>query len=637
MAVFPPTAASGNSRCLATFGPSGEIQGFFYPRIDFARNVNQAMFAVYMEGGQPQPLAWSFAEWWKRGQHFEQRSNVLTTTLRHARHDLSVEVTDVVPPGETALLRRFRIGRGPGCPRVRLFHYFDLIPNDTEWRNAVQSEAVSRVVVQHFREVSLGVAAERPFAAGCGVVRAGQSDVKSAMERGGVIDSHQAIGNVDFCIAFDVPEEREWSCVLVLAGGATRSGVQSAARRLADAPFEDALRDCRERCGQLLDSFPPCETAEFAGAYERAVISLFDLYDDSAGVFIAAPAFDPGFVRSGGYGFCWPRDTAVCAVAAARAGRIDIAEQFFAWMARTQLADGHWYQRYWTDGSPAPSWCVREDEIQLDQTCSLVHAAGRLVRLAGRDADVLRAIARGPVERAVAAIVRHIGPDHLHRCAMDLWECCKGTFAYTNGAVIAALREAHEVFGVAIPDLAPLRRALFARFWSAEKRRWARRITPEGELDETLDSSMLGLIRPWGVLDLTDAREREIARETIETVAERLSVPTRGGPAILRFERETYMGGGPGCVNTLWLGLCRLRLAAATPERREAQEQTAAAMANMRAAIANASPTGQLPELIPAVEFDYWAAPHAWASALLIECVLSLQELRGHGIAVASA
>ena len=36
---------------------------------------------------------------------------------------------------------------------------------------------------------------------------------------------------------------------------------------------------------------------------------------------------------------------------------------------------------------------------------------------------------------------------------------------------------------------------------------------------------------------------------------------------------------------------------------------------------------GQLPELIPRLLFDYWAAPHAWACSLLIEAVLALRML----------
>ncbi len=44
--------------------------------------------------------------------------------------------------------------------------------------------------------------------------------------------------------------------------------------------------------------------------------------------------------------------------------------------------------------------------------------------------------------------------------------------------------------------------------------------------------------------------------------------------------------------------------------------------------LGHATPTGLLPELIGTdPSTPYWAAPHSWASGLLIECVLALDEL----------
>jgi hypothetical protein len=69
-----------------------------------------------------------------------------------------------------------------------------------------------------------------------------------------------------------------------------------------------------------------------------------------------------------------------------------------------------------------------------------------------------------------------------------------------------------------------------------------------------------------------------------------------------------------------------LRLTAVSFDAAESQRQIAAARRSIDVALANSNPVGQLPELIPAEKYDYWAAPHAWASALLIECVLALND-----------
>src|SRR5262249_26138755 len=185
------------------------------------------------------------------------------------------------------------------------------------------------------------------------------------------------------------------------------------------------------RTAQELEAAGPCSQPELEEAYQRAVISLHDLFDEVEGTFIAAPEFDPGYEWSGGYGYCWPRDAAVCALAMQQIGYADKAERFFDWAARAQLADGHWFQRYWLDRSPAPSWCVRKAEIQLDQTCAIVHAAGLFARRAIEGAETFIERFRPMVERAIAAILRQIGPNHLHLPATDLWENSQGSFAYT--------------------------------------------------------------------------------------------------------------------------------------------------------------------------------------------------------------
>lgn len=593
------------------------------------------MTAVYFRDADGGRLDWCFADCWKRRQEFLTDTNILKTELRHRRIDVLLSLTDLVPPGETALVRRVTLTRGTAAPPATFFAYFDLIPGDSPERNAVQYEPQPRQVVQHFRDVSLCAGANRNFLLQCGIVpKRGKPATKAAVESGRLNGSDQCIGDVDFAMGFDVGSDRNWELILVLACGPNRAESMACADRMLHAPFADLENACRERSQKNLSMAAPCSRPELVPPYHRALLSLADLYDQNEGILIAAPEFDPAYQWSGGYGYVWGRDAAVCVLTLARVGFLDWARRTFDWTSRAQLPDGHWYHRYWTDGSLAPSWCVRQPELQLDQTCALLHAAGRfasLLELAdprGKNAraDFVERY-RPTAEKAAAAIERHLDADGLHRQATDLWESSEGCFAYTLAGVIAALRTARQVWGVCGTDPDRVRSALFERFWRPKTRAWARRIDPQGKLDETLDSSALGLIEPWRVLELDDTKMASMARATIETIARKLAVDARKGPAILRFQNEEYMGGGPGIVNTLWLALCRLRLAAATTQPQDRERQITLALASIRVAAANTNPTGQLPELIPRRRFAYWAAPHAWACSLMIECVLALNEL----------
>ncbi len=633
MSFFIPTAATGNGRTLATIGRCGELMGFFYPRLDYAQNVREGMPAVRLSGGGHEQFCWCFDEAWRVAQSFERASNVVVTRWAHRDLDVTVELTDVVPPGEGALVRRVLVQRGAGTPSVQFMHYFRLATGDSGPRNGVYVFPDVNTVVQHGRDVAIATTASAPFAAQCSTVRPGtESEVKIAMRSGHLATFHQAIGRVDFGVAFEPVGERRWETTLVLAGGRDPESAIAAARRLVAVPLEELAQASNTRSQEELVGAGPCPAAVLEDAYERAVLSLHDLFDETQGTFIAAPEFDPGYELSGGYGYCWPRDAAVCALAMQEIGYPEKARRFFEWAARTQLADGHWFQRYWLDGSPAPSWCVRSGEIQLDQTCAVVHAAGLFAR---RLSSGAAAFIRGflpTAERATAAILRHIGPRNLHLPATDLWENSVGSFAYTQAAIVAALREAHEVFAIESEQTGPavrglLRDALFKAFWQPQQRRWFRRVAPDGSPDATLDSSAMGMIDPWSILDLTDPIDRRFALDTLDGISADLRSPVKAGAAILRFAGESYMGGGPGCVNTLWLALCRLRLAASASAPAEAVQQRSLAMDDLRIAIANTSPTGQLPELIPKIRFDYWAAPHAWACSLMIECVHALRAM----------
>ncbi|NLU20087.1 MAG: hypothetical protein GXW89_05275 [Phycisphaerae bacterium] len=635
MSFFIPTGATGNGLSLATFGRSGELMGFFYPRIDFAQNVREGMWGVrFPHRPEHEAFLWCFEPCWRVSQAFEPASNVLVTSLTHSDLELSIEITDVLPTGEHGLLRRIVLHKGEHIGPVQFVHYFRLSVGDVAERNGVLVLSHANAVVQHFRDIAIAVSASKPLAASCHSLQGGgESPTKVAMRRGHFSTHGQAIGRTDFCVAFEPVSGADWEATLAVTGGSSRAAAIETAQRVLALAFADVLRTARARSSQELDAAGPCTVTDLTDAFERAVISLHDLFDATTGTFVAAPEFDPGFELSGGYGYCWPRDAAVCALTMQRIGYPNLARRFFEWTARTQLPTGHWYQRYWTDGSEGPSWCVHDGEIQLDQTCALLHAAGQFARNLGGAARGFIESYRPTAERATRAILEHIDPStSLHRKATDLWENSLGAFPYTQAAVIAALREAEEVFAIE-PERtgaavrARLRERLIATFWQPDSQRWLRRITPEGHPDGTLDSSAMGIIDPWEVLDLRQPEDRMLAAQTLDGISRDLRSQVKGGGAVLRCQGDSYMGGGPGCVNTLWLAVCRLRLAATTTDQQERSRQRALAMENLQIALANTSPTGQLPELIPKILFEYWAAPHAWACALLIEAVMALRAL----------
>jgi len=369
-------------------------------------------------------------------------------------------------------------------------------------------------------------------------------------------------------------------------------------------------------------------------AYQRALLALSILYDAHETCFIAAPEFDPHYLRCGGYGYCWPRDAAAAALALHRAGFSDYLEGQARWLARTQLPSGRWAQRYWTDGKTAASWSLREDFHQLDQSASAVHLLATYLLTIPEEGQMAKTQDYWEaMQRGAEALVDSIGDDGWHYPACDLWETYRGSFVYTEAAIYAALLTAASCANAAGHQQQ-------AQHWGAVAEQVQQAVIaayrdgyfPRGHSDgedPIVDSSTLGLVVPFGLLRADNPDHREMIESNLETIQKHLTAHLNNGEGIRRYEGDRYLEGVIGCVNTLWAAWVCLRLAYThtnSSSKCEGYKQQAIDYINF--ALDHTTPTGLLPELIGAEpDTPYWAAPHSWASGLLIECVLALSAL----------
>jgi GH15 family glucan-1,4-alpha-glucosidase len=364
--------------------------------------------------------------------------------------------------------------------------------------------------------------------------------------------------------------------------------------------------------------------------YERSILVLEQLTDRQTGAAIAAPECDPDFLESGGYGFVWPRDLAYVALGFLAAGRGDLAAPALRWLAREQTPEGLWLQRYWTDGSLAPSWGLH----QLDETGVVVFAYEAAWRELG-DAALDREL--WPSARAAGDFLcEFLDPGTgLPLPSVDLWEQTDGQHAYSAAATYgglaacAAMAARHEpVLAGRYREVAEAVRAgIEAHLWSEEHGRYLRsrcvgRSEESGEPppaifdrrlryptrvvrsvdpeDARVDSSLLGLSWPFRAVDPSSAR----MRATVAAVERVLALPDGG---VLRHEGDDYAGGNPWLVSTLWLGLAR-RLSGDEQGLRRALEY----------ALSCRTPLGLLPEQVTRSGEPAWVVPLGWSHALLV-------------------
>lgn len=641
MAVYQPNAVVGNSRVLAALGEHGELMTFFYPHIDFTQNLHEGMPAVYFPGdtGKPGQLVWTFDPAWRASQRYRPHTNIVETELLHADRGLALYITDFVHPEEPALLRRFTAENTTSQPlTVTVFQYLDLQLGEIEQKNAIHFHADRSTAVAYWRNICFAITGSDFDEYGCGRAAAGSTNsAKLQLARGALNRQQEEIGDIDLAVGWrlTLPPGASAARVFILAADSSEQAAVARAEGLRELGWEALLNWTTARAEEFLQPAQPVQLPpDLTAAYHRCLLAVDLLADRDTGSMLAAPEFDPFFERSGGYGYCWPRDAVEACLSLEAAGYRDYLARFLTWACRAQRPEGYWEQRYWLNGQRGPAWCTAHDSLQIDQTASVLFAMGRHARMLGTHACLafLEQV-WDSAHRAADWLCRALSPETgLHSPAFDLWETFRGTFTYSNGAIAAALREAAFLaqavgedtlasrWGNAGEDLT---RVLLARFW--QDGYFLRGLTASGEVDRTVDASALGLITPFEVLRLRDPEELAMARRAVEVIAEKLRVSAYGGAALLRFEGDSYAGGGPSAVATIWFAQALLCLASAPgTDRGTAKDFREQARECLRTALRSGTTTGLLPEMMGTGPGAHWAAPHAWAMGAFAKACLLL-------------
>jgi len=639
MPVYLPTAAVGSSKLLATLGHSGELMTLFFPHLDYAQNVRECMPALWLDDDRRRGLTWTFGDEWTREQAYEPDANVVVTKLHQRDTDLSLELTDFAVPETAALVRGYRLeneGRRPVAGA--LFFYADFNLGEVADRNFLRFDREAGVFVHSWREYCCCVGGT-PFdeiLAG----RAADQDAANAkvdMEDGHLGGQAFSLGDANLAGSWRFslqPGERLDRTLLIVCSTREAEGRQLLTE-LAGTGFETLRNRARDGATEWLAQFrTPAVEAGRAAEYRRGLLAMSLLFDPTEGSCLAAPEFDPTYLESGGYGYCWPRDAAEFVEALCLAGSTDWAERFLQWCRRTQTAEGFWHQRYWLNGTVAPSWSIPGEALQIDQVGAVLHSlwvAWKATPAARREAlldEHWDWLARG-----MQFIEKNLQPDGLHVAAYDLRETFRGSFAYSNAALYGAFTGGAELAASrGEVDLATrwreraqrLRSACLARLVDGD--RFARGLNEWGEVDWTPDSSVLGMVDPFDMLDPADAADREILKRMVLFIEQNLQVNDDRGPTVRRYVGDAYVGGPASAVNTLWQARILFRLAQHEP----AAGYLTWGKQYLDSCLAHATPTGLLPELLGA-KHPYWAAPHGWAEGSLVRAILELEKAQGVG------
>lgn len=539
----------------------------YFPSVGASRHIIQSQFGFLDEGGESR---WLDDKRLDRRQRYLEDTNVLITSVW--RNGLLIELTDFVHPEHDVVVRKADLRNTRATPiSTRFFHIeaASLEENRDNFGYNLAYYDSGAVCVVRFRGhpfdnaveghsvlLLAGVPVQDAFQCGVSYEREGaQTDAYLDAADGELHNNEYSSGGEmgttsGMMWEVELKPGQAVTITVLLCCGLTLDAAEHLLNTVRAVPAERLLADTVAYWKEWLA--PGVAWSErirdnaLRSLYRRSLLTNKLLQDRTYGSIIAAPSVAPD------YRYCWLRDGAFVAWAFDVAGYHAEAAHYYRWCARTQVANGLWYQNHYTDGRR--HW----PGIQVDQVGTVVWGIYQHY-LHTHDRHFLSEL-WPTARRAAEYVISRIHPKRgLVYSEQDLWEETAGFLTYTNAACLAGLRAAGATADeVGAPSTGDVFRQAADKLLGRMRSQLVQEGAYVGEVDPqhpfpvrpdyVVDISILGLVVPFGVID---PLAPEMAR-TVERIEKAFEYPVKG---VGRYVGDLFMGGNPWSLSALWLSL----------------------------------------------------------------------------------
>ncbi|MEW9699680.1 glycoside hydrolase family 15 protein [Paenibacillus sp. SI8] len=636
-------AITGNSKFLASLGRTGRLFRLWWPHIDYPQHVDEIRTGLFWDGAAEQ-TTWfdSVEDGWQHESGYVPRTNIFRVQATSAQHPIAIESFDYAVPQSDIYVRQYRFTNQSAKPASFKFIYFSSFRSlETQYYHTTQFDP-SLDALTHLRHAYIFSLSSSNVCTGYQAGTAWQTAQAGALN-GNLIDMAP-----DGALCWQLTDVQPGQTVEIpvyIAAGSTR---QEAADTLAQAKSQPASYWFEQTSAYwhkfLADAVPaPNASDAIRELYERSLLTMKLMSDEQSGSVVAAPEFDEGFTRCGGYAYCWGRDAAFITTALDRVGLSDMSTRFYEWTLTAQDADGSWQQRHYHDGRLAPSW-----GLQIDEGASILW--GMWQHYSHIQDPAFAELVWPAVAKGADFLVRFLDEETgLPSPSIDLWEERLAEHTYSAAAVYGGLKAAaafaqlrgFETEAAAWSMAAEsIQQRIRELCWNEERGSFYRGVKLavteqtylQGEKlgaiasittdakgystyflkhDPVIDISLLGISVPFAAVSIDDP----MMVSTAEAITKTLTVPGVGG--IKRYEDDNYIGGNPWILTTLWLSHYHIGRA----EYDKAREL-------LQWAVDHRTETGLLPEQIDKETGETaWVVPLTWSHAMFILAVSMLAEV----------
>ena len=618
-------AIIGNKNVRATFSKRGELLRLYYPSIDYRQFIDEFMVGLKINDSRLINLYDDINNIYS--QNYIEDTNIINTEIKNTYFNIKIIQTDFMPIKENVLVRKYVVENEHEIPLdVNLLVYSKLL---TDKNNTVSGLYKNESLMQYMHDYTLSIfSKQKPLSYQINNAQENISD--------GDIGGKDYIGmSIDSSISYNVgtlnPGEKKEIEIIVSIHDNSKLSMEKMDEdiiRIKKLDLKKEYIDVQKYWKNYLKKHDTVELKEpknekeqkIRKIYRRTILLFPLLYNEETGGISAAAEVDEERSKCGGYAYCWPRDAIFITKAMFKLNMNKEVEKFYKnFCKNTQSRDGLWEQRFYTDGSLAPSW-----GYQIDETAAVIYGIYDYYKKS-EDVKFLKDNLK-TCEKALKYLNKYtdnVLENKEHQLSYDIWEECEDIHCYSLGTIFAAMGNMLKIFEIVKPlfetnrlkleqfakaeekikkQQRELKKYILNNFYDSEKGSFVRNRT-----DKKMDISLLGLVYPFNIFS---PNEKKILN-TVERINMTLRTYTGG---YLRYEGDNYMGGNPWVIANLWMA--EYYLAAGSKTR---------AKEYFNFAIIGSNEHGLLPEQVDNNTMDpAWVIGLGWSHAMFIDVLKKL-------------
>jgi len=522
MSKYFNRAIIGNSKILACLDEKAELMRLYYPHIDYFQNVD-----IYKLGFvRDNKVSW-FADAELINQYYD--GNIVFTKLRY--DDMDILIRDYVLLEKNVIVRKIKFNQ---LTNLMIYSKLKSSPD-----KLISGMVVNNALIQYCPELYMCTFSKTK------IEKAQINNVQKVLKHAD-LKLEDYIGMSDNSAIMFAPE-KEVVIYITLENELKKAlrTIEHYRKLNEEELFQETKKYWREYTEKYLNKY--IGDSKFSNReidiIERTILMYSLLSDKQTGAVLASPDVDENFTRCGRYGYCWPRDALFINSALLELGMNELVDKFYkVWAEKTQLTNGLFEQRYYSNGELAPSW-----GIQIDETSSIIIGISKL-KNPQKYKDV--------VMKATYGLISFLNDDFVSKECFDLWEERKGSHLYSTASIYEALKIAKSILKKAdecaflieeIDIILPLIKDGIKKYF-IENDKFKR-----GCDDYNADISNLSIAVPFDVFETED----DLVKNTVKEIEEKLKLPNGG---YLRYEGDNYMGGNAWIISSLWLAMYYIKI-----------------------------------------------------------------------------